>query len=86
MSQSHLGGARKQPQVVVVGGCKESVRESGLGVEQREEPELVFSEGKGLKSLRARRKNGNRQPLEVGGWEDPPECTRDLGGERLLGL
>ena len=24
--------------------------------------------GKGLKSLRARRKNGNRQPWEVGGW------------------
>jgi hypothetical protein len=23
------------------------------------------------------------QPRDIGGWEDPPECTRDLGGERL---
>jgi hypothetical protein len=22
----------------------------------------------------------------VGGWGDPPECTGDLGGERLSGL
>jgi hypothetical protein len=32
---------------------------------------------------RASRKNGNRQSWEVGGWEDPPECTGDLGGEKL---
>ena len=32
------------------------------------------------------RKNENRQPWEIGGWGDPPECTRDLGGERLLGI
>ena len=37
-------------------------------------------------ALRASRKNGNRQPQEIGGWGDPPECTRDLGGERLSGL
>jgi hypothetical protein len=42
--------------------------------------------GKRVKALRVRRKNGNRQPLEVGGWRDPAECTRDLGGERLSGL
>ena len=41
--------------------------------------------GKGLKSLRASRKNGNRQLQEVGGWRDSPECTRDLGHERLRG-
>jgi hypothetical protein len=23
---------------------------------------------------------------EVGCWEDPPECTRDLGDEKLSGL
>ena len=40
---------------------------------------------KGLKSLRTRRMNGNRQPQEVGGWGDPPECTIGLGGERLTG-
>jgi hypothetical protein len=37
-------------------------------------------------ALRASRKNVNRQPQEVGGWRDPPEYTRDLGGERLPGL
>jgi hypothetical protein len=37
--------------------------------------------------LRASRKNGNMQPLEIGdGGPPPPECTRDLGGERLPGL
>jgi hypothetical protein len=36
--------------------------------------------------MRASRKNGNSQPLEIGGWEDPPECTRDLGGKSLSGL
>jgi hypothetical protein len=35
----------------------------------------------------ARRKNGNRQPQEIGGWGvDPPECTGDLGGEKLSGF
>ena len=32
------------------------------------------------------RKSGNMKPQEVGGWRDPPECTRDLGGERISGL
>jgi len=36
--------------------------------------------------VRVSRKNENRQPWEVGCWEDPPEYTRDLGGERLSGL
>jgi hypothetical protein len=36
--------------------------------------------GKGLKSLRTSRKNGNFQPQEVGGWGDPPECTREMEG------
>jgi hypothetical protein len=36
--------------------------------------------------MRASRKNGNRQPQEVRGWGDLPECTRDLGEERLSGL
>ena len=42
--------------------------------------------GKRTETLRAIRKNGNRQLQEIGGWGDPPECTRDLGGERLSGL
>ena len=39
-----------------------------------------------MEGLRASRKNGNSQLQEIGGWEDPPECTRDLGGKRLSGL
>ena len=30
--------------------------------------------------------NRNKQPREIGGLGDPPECTRDLRGERLSGL
>ena len=38
-------------------------------------------------ALRASRNNGNRQPWEEGGGGgDPLDCTRNLGGERLLGL
>jgi hypothetical protein len=32
------------------------------------------------------RKNGNRQPLGVRGWGNPPESTRDLVGEKFTGL
>jgi hypothetical protein len=42
--------------------------------------------GKRTKALRASRKNGNRQPQEIEGCGDPPECTKDLGGKRLLGI
>jgi len=35
--------------------------------------------GKRTEALKASRKNGNRQPLEVGRWENPSEYTRDLG-------
>ena len=42
--------------------------------------------GKSSEALRASRKNGNRKPEEIVGWGDPPECTRDLGGERISGL
>jgi hypothetical protein len=37
-------------------------------------------------ALRTCRKNGIRQPQEIGGWGNPPEYTRDLGSERLSGL
>jgi hypothetical protein len=42
--------------------------------------------GKRTEVLKVSRKNGNRQPWEVGSWGYPPECTRDLGDERLSGL
>ena len=54
--------------------------------EREGEHDRVLGGGKGLKSLKASRKNGNRQPWKVGGWGDPLECTRVLGGERLSGL
>jgi hypothetical protein len=28
--------------------------------------------------LRTTKNNINRKPQEIGGWGDPPECTRDL--------
>jgi hypothetical protein len=37
-------------------------------------------------ALRTSRKNRNRKPQKKGGWGEPPECTRDLGGKRLSGL
>ena len=55
--------------------------EGGKG---RGKPDLVLGEGK--EALRASKKNGNRQLQEIEGCGDPPECTRDLGGERLPGL
>jgi hypothetical protein len=42
--------------------------------------------GERTEALKALRKSGNRKLPEVGGCGDPPEGTRDLGGERLLGL
>jgi hypothetical protein len=42
---------------------------------------------KRTEALRASKKNGNRQPWKVGGWGGrAPECTRDLGDERLSRL
>jgi hypothetical protein len=38
------------------------------------------------KAPRASRKNGNRQPQEIGSWEDHPVCTQDLRGKRLSGI
>jgi hypothetical protein len=42
--------------------------------------------GKRTEAPRASKKNGNRQPREIGGWKNPLECTRDLGGKRLSEL
>jgi hypothetical protein len=52
----------------------------------RKEHDLVLGEGKKTEAPRASRKNENRQPQEVGDCGDPPEGTRDLGGERLSGI
>jgi hypothetical protein len=38
------------------------------------------------KAPRDSRKNGNKQPQEVGGGGGALECTRDLGGERLSAI
>jgi hypothetical protein len=56
---------------------------AGKGVRRgwRREHDQVLGGRKGLKFLRASRKNGNIQPMEVGGWGDPPEYIRDLGGK-----
>jgi hypothetical protein len=53
----------------------------------RREPDLVLGGGNRIEALRASRKNGNREPQEVrDGGQRAPECTRNLGGERLSGL
>jgi hypothetical protein len=86
-----LGERRKQSKVGKEGGTWEGKwtgLESPAKVEGREEPDRVLGEGKKLKALRASKKNGNRQPQEIGGWRtpSPPKCTRDLEGQRLPGL
>jgi hypothetical protein len=40
---------------------------------------------KRTETLKACRKNGNRQPQVIGGLGDL-ECTKDLGGKRLSGI
>ena len=52
---------------------------------RRGEHDLVLGERR-TEALRASRKNGSRQPQEVGGLKKPPECTRDLGFNHLSGL
>jgi hypothetical protein len=42
--------------------------------------------GKRTEALRVSTKNRNRQPQEVGDWEDPQEFTRNLGSETLSRL
>jgi hypothetical protein len=41
--------------------------------------DLVLGEGKGLKPWGARRKNGNWQPQEIGGWEGPSRMHQRSG-------
>ena len=70
---------------------KEGGRNLGGKVDKAEERELAGGTGtwsdteggKRSEALRSSRKNGNSQLKEIGGWGDPPKCTRDLGGERL---
>jgi hypothetical protein len=47
---------------------------------------MFLKKKKKEEALGANRKNVNRQLQEIGGWGDHPGCTRDLEGERLLGL
>ena len=77
--QAHLGRRRKQPQ------WREGPERERGWVGAGNMIWYCVREKKGL-DLRPRRMIGNREPWEVGGWEDPPEYTRDLGGERLSGL
>jgi hypothetical protein len=72
------------------GGRERTGRENGQGTRVSSEGERRswsgIGWGKRTEALRASRKNGNRQSQEIGGWGHPPECTRDLEGERLSGL
>jgi hypothetical protein len=75
-----LGREKKE---ITNGKGERDLGESGQRVEGEEEILSGTRYGKRTEVLRAGRNNGNRQPQEVGGWGDPPECTRDQGGERL---
>lgn len=52
----------------------------------RGEHDLELGGGERTEALRTRQKNENKWPQEEGDWEDPLECTRDLGSERVSGL
>ena len=67
----------------VLGGKVEGV-EAGSGEEGN--LILVLGEEERTKALRTSRKNGNRQPGEVGDCGYTPECTRDMGSERVSRL
>jgi len=45
----------------------------------REEHDYMLGVGEQGWNSEGQYKNGKRQPQEVGGWDDPLECTRDLG-------
>jgi hypothetical protein len=79
MPQSHLGGRIKQSQF-----RKEDRNWGGIWGWRRELDLVLW--GGGIEALRASRKNGNRQPQEVEGWEDHVEYTRDIGGDSFSGL
>ena len=81
MPQSTLGGRRKPSGRT---GRGRNLGGRGDRDEKGEHDHLLWREDR-TEALRASRKNGNRQPWEVGGWGYPPECTRNMGGERLSG-
>jgi hypothetical protein len=68
MPQSHLGERRKQSQVGREGENLEGKWIGWRWVGGRGEPDLVLGEGKNTETLRANRKNGKRQPQEIGVW------------------
>ena len=68
------------------GNAKQNNSEIPPHTHQNRQDKKNSSGGNRTEALRASRKNGNRQPPEIGGWQDPLEYTRDLGGERLSGL
>jgi hypothetical protein len=81
MPQSHLGRRRKQPQGERERGAWEvkgiGVAESGkwLGIQWGKRTEIPEGQKESKHATLGGRRLG-----------DPPECTRDLGGERHSGL
>jgi hypothetical protein len=67
MPQSHLGGRKKQPQVGREGGTWEGKGDGRAACDKGNLIRYWEGRGKGLKSLRASRKNGDMQPQEGGG-------------------
>jgi hypothetical protein len=88
MPQSHLGERRKQSQ----GGREGGTWEGKGTVGWRGEHDQVLGGGNRTEVLRISRKNGNKQPWEVGGGgtlQNVPETwevrdSQDLKGKRDL--
>jgi hypothetical protein len=80
MPKSHLEGEESNHN-----GGERNLEGKGHGGGSRE-GNMIRVLGGGVKTLRASGKNGNMQPWELGCWGDPPECTREMGDERLPGL
>ena len=82
MPQSHLGGRRKQPQ----GWRKGPGRERGGGGGGERGTWLGIGWGKRNEIPEGQQKEWKHATLGGRRLVYPPECTRDLGGERLSGL
>lgn len=75
ITQSHFKGRRKK-----------SWGEGETGRGKGKDDDILGWGQNRIEALKTNRKNGNRQPWEVGGGQGTVESTRDLGGERHSGL
>jgi hypothetical protein len=83
MTQSHLGGRGKQPQVEREGGREGPGRK--MGQASGEGNMIWYWVGKKTEALRANRKNESRHLQEVGGYENASETWEVKGSQDSKG-